>query len=278
MTYQDVSVLGCGFLGLPLASYLVSKGYRVKGSTTTPTKITTLQTKNIKPYLLISKNGLVGEELDQFFQSQVLFLNIPFRRDFENPKIYFEEIKSIVDYVKKSTINFVVFASSTAVYPDTIGEAREETPFVPSGARAKVLREIEKYLLNQKEFKGTIIRFAGLYGQERRIGKFLAGKTELADPEAPVNLIHIDDCVRIVALVIERNIQNEILNASSDAHPTRRELYTNAAKKMNLPPPEFLNQSSGANKIVSNQKLKNLLKYQFVYPDPLKTLDTDDAH
>ena len=278
MIYQDVSVLGCGYLGLPLASYLISKGYRVKGSSTTPSKIAMLQSKKIEPFLLMSHNGLKGDDLDRFFQSQVLFLNIPFRRDFENSQIYFEQVRAIVERAQQSPIQFIIFASSTAIYPDNGGEAREDAAFLPQDARSHVLWEVEQYLLNQKKIAATIIRFAGLYGGERRIGKFLSGKKRLTDPEAPVNLIHLDDCLRIVELVIHKNIQHEILNACSDAHPTRRALYTKAARQLNLPPPEFSDQSSGVNKIVSNQKLKTLLHYQFIYPDPLKTLESNDAH
>lgn len=33
-----IGILGCGWLGKPLAEHLLAEGYRVKGSTTTPEK------------------------------------------------------------------------------------------------------------------------------------------------------------------------------------------------------------------------------------------------
>ena len=40
---DEISIMGCGWLGLPLAAQLVKAGYNVKGSTTTPEKLEVLQ-------------------------------------------------------------------------------------------------------------------------------------------------------------------------------------------------------------------------------------------
>ena len=40
---QRISILGCGWLGLPLAVELISKGYKVNGSTTSMTKVRELE-------------------------------------------------------------------------------------------------------------------------------------------------------------------------------------------------------------------------------------------
>ena len=46
------SLLGCGYLGFPLALNLLQMGYNVKGSTTTPGKIQQLKKAGIIPYLI----------------------------------------------------------------------------------------------------------------------------------------------------------------------------------------------------------------------------------
>ena len=46
-TLHTISVLGCGWLGLPLAEYLMGKGYQVKGSTTNQSKLSLLENKGI---------------------------------------------------------------------------------------------------------------------------------------------------------------------------------------------------------------------------------------
>ena len=52
MTKPAISIIGCGWLGLPTAQYLLQQGYPVKGSTTTPSKLSILEEKGITPHLL----------------------------------------------------------------------------------------------------------------------------------------------------------------------------------------------------------------------------------
>jgi glycerol-3-phosphate dehydrogenase len=49
---MTVSILGCGWYGLPLAKTLVAKGINVKGSTTSAGKLETLAETGIKPFLI----------------------------------------------------------------------------------------------------------------------------------------------------------------------------------------------------------------------------------
>ena len=54
-----------------------------------------------------------------------------------------------------------------------------------------------------KKFNTTVIRFGGLIGYDRMPGKFLTGKKDLPNGDAPVNLIHRDDCVQIIYQIIK---------------------------------------------------------------------------
>jgi 3-hydroxyisobutyrate dehydrogenase-like beta-hydroxyacid dehydrogenase len=47
-----ISILGCGWLGLPLAKVLVKNGFSVKGSTTTQDKILVLKQLGVDPFLI----------------------------------------------------------------------------------------------------------------------------------------------------------------------------------------------------------------------------------
>ncbi|PSQ80339.1 MAG: NAD(P)-dependent oxidoreductase, partial [Bacteroidetes bacterium QS_1_63_11] len=47
MIDADVSVLGCGWMGRPLANALVDCDVSVRGSTTTPEKVETLRQEGI---------------------------------------------------------------------------------------------------------------------------------------------------------------------------------------------------------------------------------------
>jgi len=270
---QTVSVLGCGWLGLPLAISLVDLGYKVFGSTTTQDKIDNLKKQNIVPYLLRFPYQCEKQNLPEIFSSDIFFINLPFKRSFQDPSEYHRQISSIVEHIQTDQRKFIIFASSTSVYPSQMKEARESIIFEPENERSKVLREIEQMLMKDERFDATIIRFAGLYGGDRRIGKFLAGKTDMANPLGPINLIHLDDCVQIVEGIIKQDVRQCILNACSDKHPTRQELYTKAAENMGLQPPSFKESAESKTKIVCNDQLKAKLSYNFIHPDPLKSLD-----
>jgi len=269
----SLSILGCGWLGLPLAKVMAALGFCVKGSTTTQEKVPLLQEANIIPFLVKCDPLLEGKKISSFFDSQILFLNIPFRRHLEDPCFYKEQIASVISYIEKSNIEFVIFASSTSIYPSSIKEAFEDTLIVPDNPRARVLREAEEMLLKNKHFSTTVIRFAGLYGGQRKIGQFLSGKKSLGQGGRFVNLIHLDDCVEIIVEILKKDIRGEIFNACSDGHPSRKELYTRAAELLDLESPQFIEQEPEVSKIVSNKKLKKYMNYKFKYPDPLGYLE-----
>ena len=48
---KTISLLGCGWLGLPLAKQLIEKGYTVKGTTTTEDRMSVLECAGVVPYL-----------------------------------------------------------------------------------------------------------------------------------------------------------------------------------------------------------------------------------
>lgn len=272
-SFFSVSVLGCGWLGLPLAQALVVEGYRVKGSTTDSQKIPVLEKAGIFSFCLTVAERIQGSDVSDFFDSDIVVINLPFRRDFENPQEYYNQIQSIIFECEKSKkVQFVIFTSSTSIYPSFIEQAYEDAIFQPDQHRSKVLLNIERALLSNRSFAATIVRLSGLYGYDRKIGAFLAGKKNLSNAESLVNLIHQDDAVGLIKEIIVQNARGEIFNACSDYHPTRRELYTKAARHRGLAIPEFIAKERSPSKIVLNDKVKKVLGYQFLHPDPMKDI------
>lgn len=276
MPARSISILGCGWLGLPLAKHLLDLHYSVRGSTTSAQKIPVLQSCGIRPFLLEATPQLKGEKISAFFNSNLLFLNIPFERHLADPVFYKKQIFSVIGHIRQGTVEFVIFAGSSAVYPEALEEATEDVLFRPENARAQVLLEVEQLLLRDPKFKTTVVRFGGLYGPGRPIGRFLAGKKGLSAGEKPVNLIHQQDCVRVVSEIIGHDVRGEIFNAVSDCHPTRKALYTAAAKRSGLEIPEFSGEPRRPHKIVRNDKLKKRLDFVFRHPDPLNFSELDE--
>lgn len=271
---MTISILGCGWLGLPLAVHLIEKGHKVKGSTTTAEKISILKEEGIEPCLLTLNPALNYENCDTFWDSDILILNIPPGRNRENVIDYHStQIKEVVNRVERSPIKLVIFISSTSVYPERGGVVEEADVKEGKASRnsGEALLKAEQLLKKNDAFKTTVLRFGGLYGEDRHPVKYLAGKKGLSKGKAPVNLIHLDDCISIIEQIIDQNIEGEIFNAVSDGHPPRNMYYRVAAEKMGLEPPEFKKDTQKRYKVVSNQKLKNYLKYHFKYPNPLDT-------
>ena len=64
-------------------------------------------------------------------------------------------------------------------------------------------------------------------------------KYNSSDPQGKVNLIHLDDCIKLISQVILLNKWGEVYNGCADVHPTKEEFYTKASRALNCPPPVF---------------------------------------
>ncbi|HML94486.1 MAG TPA: SDR family oxidoreductase [Thermodesulfobacteriota bacterium] len=266
---KTVSILGCGWLGLPLGEYLLGKGYGVKGSTRTPGLLPELKAAGIEPYYISLDPGLTGGDgFERFFESEVLVINFPPERREDIVDFHTAQIKSLASRVEKSPVKNVIFVSSTSVYPELGREVFEDEEAPPEKASGKALVIAERLLLENPAFRTAVLRFGGLIGYDRKPGRFISGKRGLTGGDSPVNLIHRDDCILIIERIVERDTYGEIFNACADLHPKRKDYYTAQALKIGVPPPAFEGGGKPGFKIVKSDKLKTLLGYEFKYPDP----------
>lgn len=267
-----ISILGCGWLGLPLAEHLRDSGHSIKGSTTSPDKLALLKGKNIQPYLIQLDPDLNPEADADFWEADLLILNIPPGRKRDNVEAFHKrQIQSVIDQLNASAISKVIFVSSTSVYPekpDIVGE-EDTTPGEAVRDTGNALLKAEKMLTSQSSFDTTVIRFGGLYGYDRHPVNHLAGCTNLSKGNAPVNLIHQDDCIGIIEALINSGISNHIFNGVSDGHPPKKMYYPAVAKSKGLTPPKYREDENENYKIVSNLKLKHMIDYEFKYPNPM---------
>ncbi len=267
-----ISILGCGWLGLPLAEHLRDAGYSVKGSTTSNNKIQLLKGKEITPFLIELNPDLDCKNCDAFWDSDLMVLNIPPGRGRDNIEEYhLQQINTVIEQLKNSTVNRLIFVSSTSVYPEKSGIVDEVDTESNNAARASgnALLKAEKKLMSEDNFDTTIIRFGGLYGYDRHPAKYLAGRENISKGNAPVNLIHRDDCIGIIDKVITKDMWGEIFNGVSDGHPPKNMYYPVAARSLGLDPPTFEEDNSKNYKVVSNRKVKEMLGYKFKHPNPM---------
>ncbi len=144
---KTISILGCGWLGLPLASFLISKGYKVKGSTRTQSELEVLRTDGIAAYLVDLDPQVRGPYVDEFFNSDILIINFPPARRDDIVEYHQKQITSLITHV--DNVEKVLFVSSTSVYPDTNGPVVESDDLTPTKSSGRALLRVEKLLKNE---------------------------------------------------------------------------------------------------------------------------------
>ena len=263
---QKISILGCGWLGLPLATSLISKGHQINGSTTKVEKCEILEAAGIAPFLVTLKSDAIDGNISKFLENTaILIIDIPPRlKEFGS---FADRISLIKQHIIDSEVSKVLLISSTAVYADTNSLVDENTPEMPQSESGRELVMAEKILMEEPNFTTTVLRFGGLIGEDRHPIYSLSGKENIANPNAPINLIHLKDCIGIIESIIEKKIWGEKLNAVSPYHPSRREYYCAKAAENDLPAPVFNDDAPSVGKTITCAKVIELLGYKFLVPN-----------
>lgn len=269
MNLRTISVLGCGWLGLPLAASLARAGHSVRGSTTSSDRLGQLAEAGVEPHRIVLGTAVEGDDLAAFFSSDVLVFCIPPSDTVPYPAV----AKAVRRAAEDGGTGWVVMTSSTSVYPDldgVVGEsdagARDGLPLRRHGADALAA---ERVFYASERLAVTVLRLAGLYGYDRHPARALAGQHDLSGGEAPVNLVHRDDVIGVVETVLAQEALGTTFNVCADEHPQRRRLYPAVAARLGLEPPTFADGSAEGFKIVSSRRLRERLGFVFRYSDPM---------
>ena len=113
------------------------------------------------------------------------------------------------------------------------------------------------------KIKLSIVRFGGLFGGNREPVRYLAGRTHLNDGNAPVNLIHREDCVEILTEIVKQDAFGFIFNAVIPSHPTKKEYYTQKAIELGLTPPHYSEDLAIDYKQVDSDNISSILSYTY---------------
>lgn len=265
---KKISILGCGWLGKPLAFHLLTEGFQVKGSTTNQDKQAQLKQEGLDAWLIKTTATGVEGNWDSFVgQADWLVVNIPPAIKKQGADGFVASMQALCKKIEQSMIKKIILVSSTSVFPDLNETFTEAHLPLPDSENGKALRVVEEMFQTLPHAKTTILRFGGLIGAERHPVKFLAGRTEIPAPLAVVNLIHLDDCIGIISAIINLDFCGETVHGVSPIHLSRETYYTQKALELGLALPVFDAADTSLGKTINSTQLTEKLGYHFIKPE-----------
>jgi nucleoside-diphosphate-sugar epimerase len=272
-------IIGCGYLGRRLGVELIARGESVFGTTRSTAKADELRRQGIRPIIadVLEPRGAPwpGVERVVYAVGHERSTGVPIRR------VYVEGLRAALERFGAPPRR-LIYASSTGVYGQGDGSRVDErSPTEPRSESGRACLDAEAVIRSFAERTGTactILRFAGLYGPGRLIGRAAIERGEPieGDPDHILNLIHIDDAARfVVAAAIREGTPGDTYVVSDDRPVPRREFYGLVADCLDLPPPTFVpppadrpkSARDASNKRVDSRLIKRVLNLRCHYPD-----------
>lgn len=224
-----ITIIGCGWLGLPLGVELEKQGHDVAGSTKTKEKQELLEANGIHSFHYdFEENSKVPLRIAK--STEVLIISVPPIRKKE-PDFYGNALKALITQFLNT--KHVIFTSSIGIYPQQSSIFFENFEFLEMEKNTS-LYKAEETLTSLVKSKLTILRLAGLFGNGRHPVKHLQGKNDVKNPFGLVNLVHHADVIRCILRCLESENANGVFNVVYPEHPWRKEYYTKLYRQHDL--------------------------------------------
>ncbi|EPR68892.1 NAD(P)H-binding protein [Cyclobacterium qasimii] len=265
---MTISIIGLGWLGIPLAEAFQQIGVNVKGTTTSLGKKHSLEQQGIVCEVLNLTPELSGPAPKNIFDTDILFINIPPSTRTKPSGHHPRQIEIIKALAMEHGIKKIIYISATSVYPTNNQVAKESDTLDLNNTGNQALFNAEQILQKDKTYDLTIVRFGGLLGDDRIPGKYFSGKENVSG-DVPVNYIHRQDAVKSILWLVEHNLWNETYNIVSPEHPIKREVFEKNAADVGFPPPAtYATEGSQTWKEISSEKWCKT-NFQFIHDNPL---------
>ncbi|TCJ96236.1 nucleoside-diphosphate-sugar epimerase [Volucribacter psittacicida] len=267
---KSVSIVGLGWLGLPLAKHLQHLGWQVKGSKRTHEGVEAMRLLRLETYHLelMPEINAAPDDLTHLFSVDALVINIPPSQYFFDIQQYVIGVENVIQEAVLCGVQHIIFISSTSVFPNKAGRFDESIMPMPDSEIAKGLLEIEQRLLSFQNIDVDIIRLAGLVGTDRHPVHSLSQREQIKQGNQPVNLVHLDDCARAIQLLLETPSYQRLYHLVAPIHPTKQAYYQYAAQKFGINLPPFVCSAQDPQRIIVGDKICQELDFVYQYPDP----------
>jgi nucleoside-diphosphate-sugar epimerase len=243
---MTVLIIGCGFIGLPLATKLQILGYEITVTTSQKSKQKILENKGL---FSLKFNSNLQEDYIQFknYSFDYIIYTLPPNvcKSISYDHVLFKLIPSL------SQKGIVVFTSSISVYQNNRALHTEESLSLNDSS---IIFKAENVLI-QNRYPHYIFRLAGLIGENRHPKNFIKSGV-IKNSNQYVNLLRGEDAVEAIVLSITNKIPFGIYNICSPEHPTRETYYHNYTAS-----PLFIEGKEG--KLIDTSKITNVLNYKY---------------
>lgn len=269
---MNVTILGCGYVGVVVAKRWRQQGLKVTATTTRSTRLPELEAVADRAVVVKGDDAIGLQTLLSDQQVLLVSLGAPNAEAYE--ATYLRTAKTLVQILDQTAVQQIIYTGSYAVYGDRKGGWVTETTSVsPANCNGEILVETEQMLLSgaTPDRRVCVFRLGGIYGPGRELIKIFgraAGMTRPGDGSDASNWVHLEDIVGAIEFARAHHLHG-IYNLVQDVPMTTGELLDRVFAAHNLAPVQWdATQPSNRpyNARVSNQKLRDA-GYRFVYPE-----------
>ncbi|MFK7821961.1 MAG: SDR family oxidoreductase [Planctomycetaceae bacterium] len=264
-------IIGCGYLGQRVAALLLADGHEVCALTRSVTNAEKLQSLGVSPIVgdVMQPDSLKFPPVDAVTYA----VGMDRSSGYSKRQVYVDGLRNVLNRIQ--TTEKFIYVSSTAVYGQADGEWVDESSATePVSEGGRICLEAEQAVRSVYP-AATIVRLAGIYGPERllrAVDSLRAEQPIAGNPDAYLNLIHVDDAAELVRCVVQSAIAPDYLLGADGNPTTRHEYYSELARIVDAPAPVFdstlptRNSASGLNKRCRSKELSGLDGFELVYP------------
>ncbi|MCV2884690.1 NAD-dependent epimerase/dehydratase family protein [Aestuariibacter sp. AA17] len=268
---MKISILGCGWLGLPLALSFLRDGHTVAGTKQRQHDADELRELGIDAHTMSLDSPLSTALTHALSQSDVLVLNIPSGRKHLDEDAYTSNMQHIIDQAYEHGCKHIIYISTTSVYgASNDGTITEKERCKPDTGSGRANMRIEEHARAVFKSQASILRLAGLVGAGRHPAKYLAGRTDIKGANQRINLVHLDDAIQAIKHIAEQSKWGETFHLAAQAHPIKADYYTSACAVLDIESPHFANdpQPSPHGKAIDSSYTLSTLDLTLRYPTP----------
>jgi nucleoside-diphosphate-sugar epimerase len=278
--FENIAVLGCGYVGNVLAESWQEQGHFVTGTTTSRGRISALAASLSKAVIAKGSDFSAMQSLLQEQNTLVVSIAPTGLQEADTAAYettYISTAQNLVKVLSQApNVTQIIYLSSCSVYGDRQGEWVDETSQIaPVEQRSQVIHESEKIILQaaNEQQKVCILRLGGIYGPGRELVSMfggLAGMTMPGKGDRFINWIHRDDIIGAIEFARLNELQG-IYNLVDDSRLTVKEQVARVCARYDLPevkwdPSQLSLQRKSVQ--VSNHKLK-IAGFELTHPQLL---------